>query len=290
MRQAADADGCARVARSSELEGDHAREHRDDEHDAFDASARRAATSAGPGTEAGEAPADAEHERAGDEARDRCSRDVGRLNGAADAARACGAWRARRPTAPTASALAITTASDGSQRPARSRKPSTLAGSAMPETTGRCRTRARRRRRRARSCVSASRWRTTKTVAMPAAMKHSGGDDRARRQARDAADAVAAGAARAVARADADEEPRERERRQRRVERDGRKRAHERVDDRCGERGPRGRRGATRRRPRRGRSRPPTMPLTPATRPFRRAAAALRRGRSARRPPQPTPA
>src|SRR5690606_18185831 len=110
---------------------------------------------------------------------------------------------------PTAMAPPMTKASDGSQVPKRSRKPSTLAGSVMPE---RIRPRPKMRptmNSRMRCCMSAaSGEQVPDNKDHREAGPHEGqrGDQRAWGEARQPAYAVAAGAASPVARADADQQ------------------------------------------------------------------------------------
>src|SRR5688572_10392834 len=103
----------------------------------------------------------------------------------------------------------MTRASDGSQWP-RSRKPSTLAGFAMPES------RSPRPKTRPARYDATTFMKHSSTIQQMANHEHRGeagahedgcGDHRAGRQPREPADAVTAGATRAVTRANAHEQP-----------------------------------------------------------------------------------
>src|SRR5436305_1364152 len=103
----------------------------------------------------------------------------------------------------------ITKASEGSQRPARSRKPSTLAGLAMPETI-----RPMPNSRPASSAVMALISGSDQVMGDEngqKACRHEGqrGHQRTDGPTRDTADAVAAGASARVARADPDQKARD---------------------------------------------------------------------------------
>src|SRR5262245_61797986 len=116
----------------------------------------------------------------------------------------------RNPAAPTSTAPPITNASDGSQAPARSRKPMILDGSVIPDTIS-----PAPKSRPMRNEVSAAMSSSSQHVAHdehgddPRAHERGRRRERAWRQPRDPADAVAAGAARAVASPDADERSRQ---------------------------------------------------------------------------------
>ena len=184
------------------LEQRHAREHRHDEQQRLrlahaERDQRRART------EAGEAPADAEQHAA----RNQAAIDGPRRRQAQRVAeqRSAAARASAKAGAPTAIAPPMTNTSDGSQRPAMSRKPSTLAGSAMPETIKPM----PKTRPAAKASSACMRLPSSQQVARDEyrgearAHERGGRGDRAQRQARQAAHAVAAGAARAVARTDA---------------------------------------------------------------------------------------
>src|SRR6185436_10572487 len=118
------------------------------------------------------------------------------------------------PARPTAFAPAITSASEGSQRPAMSRNPRTFAGFAMPETmrpkpNSRPVTKAR-----SAYIVSASEDVTDDEHGREACShERERGREGSRRQPRQAAHTVATRAARAIARADADDQSRDDQRR-----------------------------------------------------------------------------
>ena len=172
----------------------------------------------------------------------------------------------------------MTKASDGSHAPARSRKPSTLAGSVMPE-----RQRPSPNRSPTRRGVRGSSASPSEQVAQDEDGRKARGHEgerrreRARRQARETADAVAAGAAVGEARAETDEQTADDQRRGAGPDR-RRRRLKQEVAPR-GARGSRPRIACARhgQSPARGGTRPPRRPDAPRTRPFTRMSQAAAR-------------
>src|SRR5437773_345997 len=134
--------------------------------------------------------------------------------------------------APTAIAPAITSARDGSQRPARSRNPSTFAGLAIPETMRPSPKTRPARKAQKRYMSERKNMARQKHGGETRGHEHERRDKRARRQARQATNAMAAGTARAITRADADHESRHNQRRIARIDNDLRRRPQYHVGDR----------------------------------------------------------
>src|SRR5258708_243827 len=164
-------------------------------------------------------------------------RALGSSTGAPSSVRVLFLISAKAP-APTATAPAMTSASEGSQAPAMSRKPSTFAGFAIPET----RSPSPNTRPAAKEATVYMAWKTSgrDQVARDENGRESGSHerdgrrDRARRRPRDAAHAVAAGTASAVAGADSHQQSRCHQRGGTRVDPDLRQRGEDAPGERRG--------------------------------------------------------